>query len=148
MVISLWFHLPSLHLFSVRPLTANYTMHCSKFAVCETSNLNLHRRKNAPLPDNQVPTPSSATSPIPQGVRPNASPKHLLLEHHSLCILQTGSYSWDGTCVFDAMPTRDGVSWHSLISGYAASGSLVQSVKAYDLMLNEGSFNLNMITLL
>lgn len=49
--------------------------------------------------------------------------------------------------LFDAMPTRDGVSWNSLISGYAASGSLVQSVNAYNLMLNEGSFNLNRITL-
>ncbi|KAK2354814.1 Putative pentatricopeptide repeat-containing protein [Trifolium repens] len=48
--------------------------------------------------------------------------------------------------MFDAMPTRDGVSWNSLISGYAASGSIYQSVKAYILMLNGGSFNLNRVT--
>ena len=49
--------------------------------------------------------------------------------------------------VFDAMPTRDGVSWNSLISGYASCGSLDKSVKAYNLMLNVGLFNLNRITL-
>ncbi|XP_020207849.1 putative pentatricopeptide repeat-containing protein At1g68930 [Cajanus cajan] len=50
--------------------------------------------------------------------------------------------------VFDAMPTRDVVSWNSLISGYAGCGFLVQSsVKAYNLMLNDGSFNLNRIAL-
>ncbi|XP_027359144.1 putative pentatricopeptide repeat-containing protein At1g68930 [Abrus precatorius] len=49
--------------------------------------------------------------------------------------------------VFDVMPARDMVSWNSLISGYAASGSLVQSVKAYNLMLNDGTVNLNPIAL-
>ncbi|CAL0313444.1 unnamed protein product [Lupinus luteus] len=48
--------------------------------------------------------------------------------------------------VFYAMPTRDVVSWNSLISGYAGCGSIVQSVKAYNLMLNDGSFNLSHIT--
>ncbi|CAK8561690.1 unnamed protein product [Lathyrus sativus] len=48
--------------------------------------------------------------------------------------------------IFDKMPKRDGVSWNSLISGYAGCGSVYQSVKAYNLMLNEGLFNLNRIT--
>lgn len=43
--------------------------------------------------------------------------------------------------VFDSMPAHDGVSWNSLISGYAGSGSVIRSVKAYNLMLREGSFN-------
>ncbi|KAK7262976.1 hypothetical protein RJT34_30559 [Clitoria ternatea] len=49
--------------------------------------------------------------------------------------------------VFHAMPTRDVVSWNSLISGYAGCGSLAQSVKAYNLMLSDGSSNLNRIAL-
>ncbi|MED6149141.1 hypothetical protein PIB30_059626 [Stylosanthes scabra] len=49
--------------------------------------------------------------------------------------------------LFSAMPTRDGVSWNSLISGYAGCGSLDQSVKAYNLMLNDGLWHLNRITL-
>ncbi|MED6110119.1 putative pentatricopeptide repeat-containing protein [Stylosanthes scabra] len=49
--------------------------------------------------------------------------------------------------LFNAMPTRDGVSWNSLISGYAGCGSLDQSVKAYNLMLNDGLWHLNRITL-
>ncbi|XP_057743423.1 putative pentatricopeptide repeat-containing protein At1g68930 [Arachis stenosperma] len=49
--------------------------------------------------------------------------------------------------LFVAMPTRDVVSWNSLISGYAGCGSLDQSVKAYNLMLNDGLYHLNRITL-
>ncbi|KAK7247300.1 hypothetical protein RIF29_42181 [Crotalaria pallida] len=48
--------------------------------------------------------------------------------------------------VFRAMPTHDGVSWNALISGYAGCGSVGQSVKAYNLMLNDGLFNLSHIT--
>ena len=48
--------------------------------------------------------------------------------------------------IFDRMPNQDGVSWNSLISGYACYGSLVQSVKVYKLMLKDGAVNLNRIT--
>jgi pentatricopeptide repeat protein len=44
------------------------------------------------------------------------------------------------------MPNQDGVSWNSLISGYACYGSLVQSVKVYKLILKDGTVNLNRIT--
>ncbi|XP_028803503.1 putative pentatricopeptide repeat-containing protein At1g68930 [Neltuma alba] len=47
--------------------------------------------------------------------------------------------------VFNRMPIRDVVSWNSLISGYAGI-SIVNSVKAYNLMLKEGSNNLTRIT--
>ncbi|KAJ4840989.1 hypothetical protein Tsubulata_044852, partial [Turnera subulata] len=48
--------------------------------------------------------------------------------------------------VFNLIPTRDGVSWNSLISGYARHGSAMEAVEAYNLMLREGVFNLNRIT--
>lgn len=47
--------------------------------------------------------------------------------------------------VFNRMPSQDVVSWNSLISGYAGI-SIVDSVKAYNLMLKEGSNNLTRIT--
>ncbi|ESW27798.1 hypothetical protein PHAVU_003G233100 [Phaseolus vulgaris] len=45
--------------------------------------------------------------------------------------------------VFDAMPAPDRVSWNCLISGYAGRGFLIQSVKSYNMILNDGSFNLS-----
>lgn len=48
--------------------------------------------------------------------------------------------------VFNRMPSRDVVSWNALISGYAGDFSVVESVKAYSLMLNDGSRNLSRIT--
>ncbi|KAL3578595.1 hypothetical protein D5086_020099 [Populus alba] len=48
--------------------------------------------------------------------------------------------------IFSIMPNRDGVSWNSLISGYVCYGSFVEAVKAYNLMMKDGVFNLNRIT--
>ena len=72
----------------------------------------------------------------------NASTESLVLEHTSL-----SSYSKLGRLpemkrVFDAMPAPDRVSWNCLISGYAGRGFLIQSVKSYNMILNDGSFNL------
>ncbi|KAM0964767.1 hypothetical protein ACFX2C_020772 [Malus domestica] len=48
--------------------------------------------------------------------------------------------------IFNRMPTRDGVSWNSLISGHASCGSVAEAVKVYSLLLRDGPGNLNRIT--
>lgn len=48
--------------------------------------------------------------------------------------------------MFTRMPSRDGVSWNSLISGYASHGLVSEAVNAYSLMLKDGPINLNRIT--
>ncbi|KAM1719017.1 hypothetical protein ACFX12_020894 [Malus domestica] len=48
--------------------------------------------------------------------------------------------------IFNRMPTRDGVSWNSLISGHASCGSIAEAVKVYSLLLRDGPGNLNRTT--
>ncbi|KAA8529287.1 hypothetical protein F0562_033914 [Nyssa sinensis] len=48
--------------------------------------------------------------------------------------------------IFSRMPRRDGVSWNSVISGYACYGARYESVEVYKLMLRDGPKNLNRIT--
>lgn len=48
--------------------------------------------------------------------------------------------------IFNRMPSRDGVTWNSLISGYACYGSVFDALKAYNSMLRDGAVHLNRIT--
>ncbi|XP_038893031.1 putative pentatricopeptide repeat-containing protein At1g68930 isoform X1 [Benincasa hispida] len=48
--------------------------------------------------------------------------------------------------VFDRMPEHDVVSWNSLLSGYAGNNLISESVRVYNMMLKDGSVNLNRIT--
>ncbi|KAF9623589.1 hypothetical protein IFM89_003379 [Coptis chinensis] len=48
--------------------------------------------------------------------------------------------------IFDRMTVKDGVSWNTVISGYANCRMGEESVRFYKLMLRDGSGNLNRIT--
>ncbi|CAA6670678.1 unnamed protein product [Spirodela intermedia] len=48
--------------------------------------------------------------------------------------------------IFRGMPSRDGVSWNALISGYACSRESGRAVETYSLMLREGCSKPNRIT--